>query len=416
LPEALWFESRGQLLLIDHGVVACLGFGRRDVADRLQQPAIVEPVDPGQCRELDGLEAPPRSAAVNDLCLVEAVDRFGESIVVAVTDAVLGSNRCTRSGTAMFEVDFLPVGDGNADAICIQYTADAQGGVFVHVVDGAYSGTGEKIVEHIRTHYGRNFFINHMVLSHADNDHATGLVEVMKRMKVQHLWMNRPWQFAAETVRQFHQGYTVEGLIRRMREMHPYLVDLEREAAKQGTLIHPVFQGDKIGKFTVLAPSPARYISLIPDLEKTPERKTVGGTLGSVFGDALAKVRAILDETWDFETLSNNPDPVSASNETSVVQYAVLEGKGLLLTADVGPQGLNEAAAYAEMLGLKRPSFVQVPHHGSRRNVTPTVLDRWIGGKIGRGSIIGTAYCSVGKAKNDFPRGQVSNAFLRRGY
>jgi hypothetical protein len=50
LPEALWFESRGQLLLIYHGVVACLGFGRRDVADGLQQPAIVEPVDPGQRR------------------------------------------------------------------------------------------------------------------------------------------------------------------------------------------------------------------------------------------------------------------------------------------------------------------------------------------------------------------------------
>jgi hypothetical protein len=28
-------------LLICHGVVACLGFGRRDVADGLQQPAIV---------------------------------------------------------------------------------------------------------------------------------------------------------------------------------------------------------------------------------------------------------------------------------------------------------------------------------------------------------------------------------------
>jgi hypothetical protein len=67
----------------------------------------------------------------------------------------------------MFEVDFLPVGDGNGDAICIQYTADANGGVFVHVVDGAYAETGERIIEHIHTHYGRRFYINHMVLSHA---------------------------------------------------------------------------------------------------------------------------------------------------------------------------------------------------------------------------------------------------------
>ena len=93
----MWFESRGQLLLIYHGVVACLGFGRRDVADRLQQPAIVEPVDPSQCRELDGLEAPPRS-----------VDRFGESIVVAVADAADG-----RLDTGLCK----PLGISNADVL-----------------------------------------------------------------------------------------------------------------------------------------------------------------------------------------------------------------------------------------------------------------------------------------------------------
>ena len=70
--------------------IAFLGFGRRDVADGLQQPAIVEPVDPGQGRELDGLEAPPRPTPMNDLSLVEAIDRLGESVVVAVSDAVDG--------------------------------------------------------------------------------------------------------------------------------------------------------------------------------------------------------------------------------------------------------------------------------------------------------------------------------------
>jgi beta-lactamase superfamily II metal-dependent hydrolase len=316
----------------------------------------------------------------------------------------------------MFEVDFLPVGDSNGDAICIQYTVDANGGVFVHVVDGAYAETGERIIQHIRTHYGRDFFINHMVLSHADNDHATGLVEVMKQMKVKHLWMNRPWKFAAQTVRHFQQGYTVDGLIRKMRETHPYLVDLEKEAVRQGTEIHDVFQGTQIGKFTVLAPSRDCYIRLLPDLDKTPTRMTPGGILGGVFGEALRKAREILDETWDIETLSNNPDPTSASNETSVVQYAELEGQCLLLTADVGPEGLTEAADYAATLGLKYPTMMQIPHHGSRRNVTPNVLDRWIGGRVAKGAVVGSAFCSIGDGKDEYPRGQVNNAFLRRGY
>ena len=40
----------------EHGVVAFLGFGRRDVTDGLQEPPVVEPIDPFQSGEFDGLE------------------------------------------------------------------------------------------------------------------------------------------------------------------------------------------------------------------------------------------------------------------------------------------------------------------------------------------------------------------------
>ena len=81
------FESRRHGGFCHHGVVALLGFDRRDVADRLQQPAIVEPVYPFQRRELDCLERPPWPAPVDDLGFVKAVDGFGEGIVGAVADA-----------------------------------------------------------------------------------------------------------------------------------------------------------------------------------------------------------------------------------------------------------------------------------------------------------------------------------------
>ena len=64
-----------------------LGFGRRYVADGLQEPPIVEPVDPFQSRELDGLEAAPWSAPMDYFSLVEAVDGFGESIVIGISNA-----------------------------------------------------------------------------------------------------------------------------------------------------------------------------------------------------------------------------------------------------------------------------------------------------------------------------------------
>jgi hypothetical protein len=48
--------------------------------------------------------------------------------------------------------------------------------------------------------------------------------------------------------------------------------------------------------------------------------------------------------------------------------------------------------------------------------VTPSVLNRLLGPKVTNGHKHGTAFVSVGKDKSDYPRGQVKNAFQRRGY
>jgi len=53
----------------------------------IEQPPVVEPVHPFQRGVLDGLEGPPRATPVDHLGLVEAVDRLGQGVVIAVTDA-----------------------------------------------------------------------------------------------------------------------------------------------------------------------------------------------------------------------------------------------------------------------------------------------------------------------------------------
>src|SRR3954447_25561655 len=69
------------------GIVGGLGLGGRDVPDWLEKATFVEPVDPFESGKLDGFEAAPRAAPMDDLGFVEAVDGFGEGIVVAVPDA-----------------------------------------------------------------------------------------------------------------------------------------------------------------------------------------------------------------------------------------------------------------------------------------------------------------------------------------
>ena len=62
------------------GVVAVFGLGGRDVADGLEQAAGVEPVDPFEGGDLDGLEAAPWPEPADDLGLKQADHRLGERV------------------------------------------------------------------------------------------------------------------------------------------------------------------------------------------------------------------------------------------------------------------------------------------------------------------------------------------------
>jgi beta-lactamase superfamily II metal-dependent hydrolase len=320
-----------------------------------------------------------------------------------------------------YEIDVLPVGDKKSgDAICVRY-GNSQTGYRVILIDGGYSEESDKIIKHIKTYYGTDR-IDHMILSHADNDHACGLIGVLQQLRVGALYMNRPWLYAPQILQHFHGNFTLPGLVTDIKSRHDYLVELEKIAAAKGTPVYPIFQGRQIGPITVLAPSEQRYISLLPDLSKTPtsyaaESAAVSALFGGV-GAALKAAVGFIRETWTGETLSNNPEPTSASNETSVVQLMEYDGRRLLFTADVGPAGLSEAAHYAYGLGrLGNLAWVQLPHHGSRRNVTPQVLDWWLGPPLqDPNASRGVAYCSAAVNDKDHPRKKVENAFRRRGY
>ena len=76
------------------GVVG--GLGRRDVAYRFEQAAVVKPVHPLQRGELDGLEETPRTAPMDHLGFEQAVDRLGKRVVVGIAAAADG--RLTEAG------------------------------------------------------------------------------------------------------------------------------------------------------------------------------------------------------------------------------------------------------------------------------------------------------------------------------
>lgn len=250
----------------------------------------------------------------------------------------------------------------------------------------------------------------------------SGLFDVLAIFQVENLWMNRPWLYAADVIHRLHGNWTISGLERHLKEQFSVLVELEDLANYKGTVVREAFQGQTIGPFEILTPSRSRYLNLIVDLPNTPaevksKRSSSFGLIAKKLEEMKISLTNFIKETWLGETLSNYPEPTSPSNECSVVQGAIIDSRKVLLTGDAGPAGLAEAYEYASRFGFFQPYIIQVPHHGSRRNVTPNVLNRWLGEPISEiDGTRGFAICSAAKEDLDHPKAKVENAFLRRGY
>jgi beta-lactamase superfamily II metal-dependent hydrolase len=315
------------------------------------------------------------------------------------------------------ELDFLGVEtDRSGDAITMRYSVN--GKTSVHVVDGGYIDTGTQVVEHIKKYYNTTH-IDHVVLTHSDQDHANGLREVLKQCTVGTLWMNRPWLYADDLIDRFENYISVDALRRKLRNIYSAPAALEDLANEKGITIVTPFQGADIGAFKVLAPTKGRYLDLIVESNKTPEAVEEGFLDAAMEGIAKAAktVVALAKAVWGHEYFPE--EGTSSENEMSVVQYAFVNDSRVVLTGDVGRVGLNEAADYAPAAGLTLPGawVFQVPHHGGRHNVNTEVLDRWLGKRMFSQPEKTTwnAICSSAKKDVHHPKNSVIRAMLHRG-
>lgn len=318
-----------------------------------------------------------------------------------------------------FEIDFLDVeAKKSGDAIAIRYSIDGQ--TRIHVTDGGFQDTGNKVIEHINKYFDTPSYIDAVVATHPDGDHTGGLRKLFDEYEVGELWMLRPWLYAGELIDRFNRFTSVDNLIERLKELYPNIAVLEELAEEFGVPIRAPFQGALIGDFRVMAPKKSRYLDLIVESDKTPDStKDAELSLARAAGRVVEKVIAFIRSAWGVETFPE--DDTSAENNMSVIQYATLCGKRILLTSDAGRAALTEAADYAPSVGLTLPGIdrIQVPHHGSRHNVSTEVLDRWLGPRLRSqqedNACSFSAIVSSAKADEDHPRKSVIRAFIHRG-
>jgi beta-lactamase superfamily II metal-dependent hydrolase len=302
----------------------------------------------------------------------------------------------------MLEIDFLPVeatdgpGSKSGDAIALRFSVAGRTEPFVAVIDAGYTAVGEQLVAHIAKYYGTSH-IDLVVSTHPDADHLNGLVRLVEEMDVDELMLHLPWSH--------HDDVTEFSNIEKVREL--YSTAIRRKV----TITEPFSDGGLTradGAIVILGPSRSYYEELLESDLGSPVLKASGSPVEAWFaGEKRAEESP---EPLD------DVDGTSARNNSSVVIMLTTSDEQHLFTGDAGITALDHAMDFYEArggdLGTKQIEFFQVPHHGSRRNLGPAVLDRL----FPNGASSSTAFISSGLADEKHPGIAVTDELRRRGF
>jgi beta-lactamase superfamily II metal-dependent hydrolase len=311
----------------------------------------------------------------------------------------------------MYEVDFLPVesdagpGSKSGDAITIHFKRASNGEDMVVVIDGGFTDVGDDIAHHITKYYNTNY-IDLVISTHPDADHINGIARLLEQSQVGELLVHQP-RLHNSDVRDFSNIEAVDNLL--------------RVAQDRGVRVSEPFTGltRYEGQLLILGPARDYYETLVKQhLAEMSSGTAAAATVSK--GRVVALAQRLLERVLSYfpiETLTDEGE-TGPRNNSSVITLLQLDGDRLLFTGDAGVPALESAADFYESSVGRFNSyplaFVQIPHHGSRRNVGPGILDRVLGSASRPfGSTV--AFASSAKADEKHPSPKVLNAFGRRG-
>jgi beta-lactamase superfamily II metal-dependent hydrolase len=315
------------------------------------------------------------------------------------------------------EIDFLPVGEESksGDAIAMRFGMVNDGKWIdptIFIIDGGNSDSGDALVRHVTEIY-KSTKVDRMILTHPDGDHASGLKNVIEELQVGKIWMHRPWTYWSHLKDSIVDGrVTKKSFDEKLREAYQYAHDIEQLAIENDIDIIAPHQGKYYQEreeriLTVLGPDKEFYLGLIKASDKTPEMIEKAIEEKSYSTKSIKK-RVKEDMTFATENLAEEHEATSAENDMSLIMLLTVAGSKVLFTGDAGTQGLFKAITYANAnsLGLNDIDIFDIPHHGSRHNLSKGIL-KYIQAKYA------VVSCSK-KGEPTHPSPIVTNSLLRR--
>jgi beta-lactamase superfamily II metal-dependent hydrolase len=305
-------------------------------------------------------------------------------------------------GDAVFEIDFLPVGNGerSGDAIALRFTAPGFVEPVVGIIDAGFEDDGDALVAHVEAYYGTST-VDFVLSTHPDGDHINGLGKVLRGLSVRNLLIHRPAV----------HGYPSNSGAKPAEE-------LTELALEQGATVSEPFQGLSLfgGTLVIAGPTEAHYRDMLAQQEESVKAAAVRPSLAQRFGAPVLKAARALLDAFPAEIAFDDAGGTNPRNNSAAITSLVLDEHHFLLPSDAGVPAIGQALDYLDSNGrMATPlRLLALPHHGSRHNIDRDTLERLLGSPTSERR--GYAIASVSSESPKYPSPRVANACGRRGY
>ena len=279
----------------------------------------------------------------------------------------------------MVEVDFLPASSESksGDSILIRtgffdYKNPVLNEQTVILIDSGYQECAKTITNHLKKTYCTRK-IDYVFITHPDEDHLAGLKELLikNEITIKHVYIHDPWKHAKTVFEKSDDGRrTVNSVKSRMEKGFPLLSEVYDLLDKRNISYSEIFSDktcplDKSYYIDILGPSQDFYEKII--FEYTESLNIASYSQQDVY--QKRPCNAFLVKKY----FVDNPC-TSQKNESSMILLLAKNEKKEPLCLFSGDAGVKAYSGAIDNIcqyhiPIKNVPYVQLPHHGSIKNV-----------------------------------------------
>lgn len=277
-------------------------------------------------------------------------------------------------------IDMLSL--GNADSIIV-WLKNQNNSNFIILIDGGNKSDGEKVIRLLETHIKPNIGYaapDLIICTHHDKDHIGGLTAVVEKYgtSIKEVWVNNPadhvshhtYQLLKEGFRKKSELEQYKSILESINNVEDFISVVDRIGIKRKPALHGPETQNNI--FRILGPTKEFYDLLLPGMDGI--EKFVSDEANYLYNSHIAP--KLVNE--ELETPSPCPvveeeNETSATNNSSVIfEINAHNGKRFLFTGDAGVKAFEDVE---KRYSLEDIHWLDVPHHGSRRNLSVKLIE-----------------------------------------